>query len=125
MKLSENRTINVTSTSWIATTRYYSCSSYSPSRPSVNLGDYFYQYRTCRQDKERTYTYKFEGSTLHTRLATTTSYPQQSRRTTGTQDNSIPAPYGCPSGWTTSSNSSRCYTSVVPYNDGCPSLDIL
>lgn len=117
------RTVNVSNSGWVATSGYYNCTSYSPARSTVDMGVYFYQYRDCKKDYERTYTYQTGSTIIHTRNQTTTSTETQSRRTTGTKDTSIAATYGCPYGWTESSNSNRCYTNTVPLNsDGsCPS----
>jgi hypothetical protein len=118
---SESRTISVTNSGWVVSSGNYNCGGYSPSTGSIPDGERFLQTRDCDKNYTKTYSYKYGSTLLSTRDQTTVGSGGTSRYNYGTKDMSISATYGCPSGWTTSSNSGRCYTSVVPYNNGCPS----
>ena len=118
---SETRLITVANTGWSTTRSNYNCGSYSPSTSSYYVDQRFLQTRDCVTDQKLTYTYKYSSTLLHSKNYYRTIAGGTSRYIYGSEQRPFSATYGCPSGWTESSNSSRCYTSVVPYDNGCPS----
>ena len=119
----ETRTVSVTYTSWTAVRTNYGCGSYSPDIDDIPDGDRFLQTRNCYTDSERVFYYKDGSTLLHTRTQYKTNNSGTSRYRYGTKDVSIAATWGCPSGWKTSTNSDRCFTSAIetPSGIACPS----
>ncbi len=90
---SSTRTIAVTNVP--TTGSNYSCGTWSPSPSVSNAGSSFTQTRSCKQDTTIKYTFKLNGSTVHTHSTTSTKNVTESRAVTVTSTASSGSKYSC------------------------------
>lgn len=121
--------IDTVYSSWAKKGSIYSCSSWSPLTSTVETGKKYTQTKTCKQDETRTKTLieNWADGTKTTRSETTearTTNKTDSRGAIGTKPISYRASGYCPSGWSFSVYSYRCYRNDAYFPDTpgqCPS----
>jgi hypothetical protein len=80
---SESRPVTVAYTPWTETGENYDCSTWSPARDSVGVGESYMQARSCKQDEIRDRVYTNESTELNRVEESRILTPIQTREQTG------------------------------------------
>jgi len=104
--VTDSRTVSVSWSGWSNSGGVHTCSGWSPSPTTVNLGQSFTQTRSCKQNQTRTRYYKVGSSTLATKGESRTINTSQSQGATGSKDYITGTSYGGWSGWSATTSTS-------------------
>lgn len=104
--VTDSRTVSVSWSGWSNSGGVHTCSGWSPSPTTVNLGQSFTQTRSCKQNQVRTRYYKVGSTTLATQGESRTINTTQSQGATGSKDYITGTSYGGWSGWSATTSTS-------------------